>query len=172
MATFSKQLVDEICDRISKGETLTKICSTIKDHNGNRVLTFDVIRWLRSDQKRYKEFQVDYKEARQIQYEIMADQIFDICDDNSKDFVEATDRNGEPYMKFDNEHYQRSRLRVDTRKWFLSKVLPKIYGDKVHVDQSGTVEHTHQHTTADDIPFDKIAAKAGIKSVTKPETKH
>jgi hypothetical protein len=25
----------------------------------------------------------------------------------------------------------RNRLRIDTRKWVLSKVLPKIYGDKV-----------------------------------------
>ncbi len=31
---------------------------------------------------------------------------------------------------------QRSRLRVDTRKWLLSKALPKIYGDKLtHVGE-------------------------------------
>jgi hypothetical protein len=29
------------------------------------------------------------------------------------------------------ENLQRSRLRVDTRKWLLSKALPKIYGDKL-----------------------------------------
>ncbi|KKL27179.1 hypothetical protein LCGC14_2387790, partial [marine sediment metagenome] len=27
-------------------------------------------------------------------------------------------------------------LRVDTRKWYLSKVLPKLYGDKTHMEVS------------------------------------
>ena len=35
------------------------------------------------------------------------------------------------------------RIRVDSRKWLLSKVLPKIYGDKV--DVSGLIKHDHQH---------------------------
>ena len=38
----------------------------------------------------------------------------------------------------DNEHMQRSRLRVDTRKWLLAKVLPKVYGDKLqHTGEGG-----------------------------------
>jgi hypothetical protein len=28
---------------------------------------------------------------------------------------------------------------VDSRKWLLSKVLPKVYGDKVAVDHAGGV---------------------------------
>jgi hypothetical protein len=36
--------------------------------------------------------------------------------------------------RFDAEHVQRSRLRLDTRKWLLSKALPKVYGDKVQSD--------------------------------------
>jgi len=36
----------------------------------------------------------------------------------------------------EDEDPKRSRLRVDTRKWILSKVLPKAYGDKI--------EHNHQ----------------------------
>ena len=35
------------------------------------------------------------------------------------------------------EHIQRSRLRVDTRKWYLSKLNPKKYGDKVDVTTKG-----------------------------------
>jgi hypothetical protein len=31
------------------------------------------------------------------------------------------------------EHIQRSRVRIDTRKWMLSKMLPKSYGDKTEV---------------------------------------
>lgn len=37
----------------------------------------------------------------------------------------------------------RDRLRVDTRKWLLSKVLPKVYGDKiVHSgDDANPIKH-------------------------------
>jgi hypothetical protein len=33
-------------------------------------------------------------------------------------------------MVVDHENIQRARLRVDSRKWILSKMLPKIYGDR------------------------------------------
>jgi hypothetical protein len=32
---------------------------------------------------------------------------------------------------------QRDRLRVDARKWLLSKMLPKKYGDKLDVTSDG-----------------------------------
>jgi hypothetical protein len=35
------------------------------------------------------------------------------------------------------EHINRSRLRVDTRKWYLSKLAPKRYGEKVDVNVGG-----------------------------------
>jgi hypothetical protein len=38
----------------------------------------------------------------------------------------------------DHEVINRSRLRVDTRKWYASKVLPKKYGD------SSTLKHSDQ----------------------------
>ena len=37
-----------------------------------------------------------------------------------------------------NEHIQRSRLRVDARKWIAAKLLPKRYGDKLqHTGDGG-----------------------------------
>ena len=41
------------------------------------------------------------------------------------DIIDIADESGDPH---------RSRLRVDTRKWLLSKALPKIYGDRLEVD--------------------------------------
>jgi len=38
--------------------------------------------------------------------------------------------------QLNGDHVQRSRLRIETRKWILSKALPKIYGDKVAVTDS------------------------------------
>jgi hypothetical protein len=56
----------------------------------------------------------------------MADEVVDISDDARNDFVEREDAS----RVANQEHIQRSRLRVDTRKWLLSKCLPKIYGDR------------------------------------------
>lgn len=34
----------------------------------------------------------------------------------------------------------RSRLRVDTIKWYASKIAKKRYGDKIEVEHSGSIE--------------------------------
>ncbi len=59
-----------------------------------------------------------------------ADEIVDISDDGRNDTY--IDDNGNE--RTDNERVARSRLRVDTRKWMLSKMLPKVYGDKLDVN--------------------------------------
>lgn len=54
--------------------------------------------------------------------DLIADEIFEIADNGaSKDML----------IKDDNVKVQRDRLRVDSRKWLLSKLNPKKYGDKV-----------------------------------------
>lgn len=68
----------------------------------------------------------------------MADDLLDIVDDSSGDYV-VRERDGERITVVDHEHIQRSRLRADTRKWLLSKALPKIYGDKIDLKHSGAV---------------------------------
>jgi hypothetical protein len=45
-----------------------------------------------------------------------------------------------PGYRANGEHIQRSKLRVDTRKWFLSKLKPKVYGDKSAVELSGNLD--------------------------------
>ena len=55
----------------------------------------------------------------------MAEEILEISDDSSQDTYLT-----EQGAKADNEWINRSRLRVDTRKWLLSKCLHKVYGDR------------------------------------------
>lgn len=69
--------------------------------------------------------------------EARADKIFDdmlsIADENSRDtFI---DDNG--VERTNQDVIQRSRLMVDTRKWVLSKLAPKKYGDKLDVTTDG-----------------------------------
>lgn len=58
----------------------------------------------------------------------MAEEIVEIADDG------ANDIDGD---KVDHENVQRSRLRVDARKWVAARLLPKRYGDRIQAD----VEH-------------------------------
>lgn len=61
----------------------------------------------------------------------MADELLEVADDARNDWMERQDDNGGSSWKVNGEHIQRSRLRVDTRKWMLSKALPKVFGDKI-----------------------------------------
>jgi hypothetical protein len=67
----------------------------------------------------------------------MFDDLIEIADDGRNDFMEHENENGGTWWEFKNEHVLRSRLRVDTRKWYLSKVMPKKYGEKLDVTSDG-----------------------------------
>lgn len=117
---YTKRLGEKICERIASGESVNSICRS--DGMPSKAT---VMRWLLSDSPKFKWFCDQYAKARRIQYELMADEITDICDDGRNDYVEREDGT----MAVNSEVVARSRLRVDTRKWFLSKVLPK-FSDK------------------------------------------
>lgn len=91
-----------------------------------------VLRWLGKDE--HAAFREQYARAREAQADVLADESIEIADDATNDWMEvnAADEKGEKY-RLNGEHVQRSRLRVDTRKWFASKLAPKKYGDKLAV---------------------------------------
>jgi hypothetical protein len=88
-----------------------------------------------------------YAKAKEHQASIMAEEIISIADDSSDDelFVECEDGSGKSAKRVQNSEFiNRSRLRVDARKWVASKLLPKKYGDKIGVEHSGEVGVTIQ----------------------------
>jgi hypothetical protein len=64
-----------------------------------------------------------------------AEDIIEISDDGSRDYVATSDEDGA--HRVDHDHVSRSRLRVDSRKWLLSKLAPKKYGDRVGLEHYG-----------------------------------
>lgn len=66
----------------------------------------------------------------------MADEICTIADDGTNDYVEEQRKNGAVII-CDQEHINRSRLRVDARKWVAAKLLPKKYGEKTQITGDG-----------------------------------
>lgn len=89
-----------------------------------------VYRWLLATHNTdLDKFRDNYALAREIQYQRMSDEILDIADDGTNDYVYDNSLEGD-LCRVNPEAIGRSRLRVDTRKWFMSKVLPK-FKDKV-----------------------------------------
>ena len=80
-------------------------------------------------------FAARYARAREILVEVMAEDILQIADDSGVDVT--IDDEGRP--RVNGEAINRARLRVDTRKWLMSKVAPKKYGDKVDVGVDGSI---------------------------------
>jgi hypothetical protein len=78
----------------------------------------------------HPEFAEQYARARELQAERFADDIIEIADDKSEDVY------GELEMP-NSVAVARAKLRIDSRKWIASKLLPKKYGDKLQTEVSG-----------------------------------
>lgn len=125
---YSRELADEICDRISGGETLTSICDDA--HMPQRQA---VLRWKRED---LDGFSIRYARAREDQRELWSDEMVDIGDDGRNDWMEKRVGRDETIVVLNKEAVERSKLRSDNRKWLLTKLDRGTYGDKV--------ENTHK----------------------------
>ena len=77
-----------------------------------------------------------YAQAREFQADTIFDEMFDIADDASNDWMLR--KQGEDDIEVINhEHVQRSKLRIDTRKWALARMAPKKYGEKIETTLKG-----------------------------------
>jgi hypothetical protein len=63
--------------------------------------------------------------------------LLEISDDGRNDWMQRRGNDERGGWELNGEHIQRSRVRIDTRKWLLSKMLPKVYGDKSEVAGTG-----------------------------------
>lgn len=121
---YTDELAVRICELMEGGESLNRICRR-PDMPGRSTVHL----WL----QRNKDFRAMYETAREVMLDLMADELLEIADDSAGDVKFDSDGNPRP----NNEFINRSRLRVDTRKWILSKLLPKKYGDKITQEVQG-----------------------------------
>jgi hypothetical protein len=111
-------ILDKVLIRIENGEALRTI---LKDDDMPSSRTF--FKWLDSNELYVKQ----YARACEIRAENLFDEIIEIADDSSGDT--KYDKDGNSYL--DNEYVQRSRVKIDARKWVLGKLNPKRFSDKV-----------------------------------------
>ncbi len=122
---YTDKLADKICQMIAQGQSVRSICAK-KDMIS--MQTF--FRWLRENDK----FREQYARACEERSYMHAEDIIEIADNASNDYMEKLE--GDGYI-FNSENVQRSRLRIDTRKWLMSKLNPKVYGDKLDMTTNG-----------------------------------
>jgi hypothetical protein len=125
--SYTPEIGDKICEAIAtSADGLRTIC---KREGMPAVRT--VLNWLAQGSKEdsSKELQAflhQYAHAREAQADFLVEEMLSIADDGNSDLTET-----EEGTTVNNEVIQRSRLRVDTRKWIASKLRPKKYGDKL-----------------------------------------
>lgn len=139
---FTQDMAAEICSRLADGESLRSICAD--DHMPSKTT---VCNWLFDKDK--ADFLDQYARAREMQAELMADELNDIADDGTNDWM-RTHGEGSVGWKANGEAIQRSKLRIDTRKWIAAKLLPKKYGERTTIDQTLTVNNRPPNEYSDD----------------------
>ena len=126
---YSKKQIEtifkEICIQISEeGKSLRAV---LKPKSMPDMVTF--YKWLDNDDNKIKQ----YARATKQRADVIFEEIVVIADDQEGDVYENKDGNEVTNHNVIN----RSRLRVDARKWVVSKMNPKKYGDKVDVTSDG-----------------------------------
>ena len=123
-SSFTQEVADIICERLADGESLRSICEA--DGMPSKATVFN---WLLKPE--HSGFFDQYTRARELQADSHVDEMPDIADDSSNDYITKTNADGSTYEQVNSEHIQRSRLRIDTRKWIAERMRPKKYGAKV-----------------------------------------
>ena len=127
--TYNEEIASLICARMADGESLRSIC---RDDAMPALST--VFLWV----SKHSEFSEQYKLAMASRADAMFEDMIEIADDGRNDYIVS----GDGDERFNTEHVQRSRLRLDTRKWMLSKMLPKKYGEKIEEQKPDDVDPT------------------------------
>ncbi len=128
---YNQEIANEICKIISTTSSgIKKLCREnphLPDHT-------TIFQW----RFEKEEFSRQYDDAKKAQIEILVEELREIADDSDNDTMINPDTGREVV---NNECVQRSRLKLDTRKWLASKLLPKLYGEKQTVDTTVIVKH-------------------------------
>lgn len=126
-STYTQAVGEAICARLAKGESLRAIC-----RDADMPSESSVRWWVVNDAQG---FAAQYARARDIGLDCIAEEIREIADTPAPGEVSTTKEWGTEIKRGDMLEHR--RLQVDSRKWYLSKLAPKRYGDKQQVEHSG-----------------------------------
>lgn len=126
--TYDPEKLAEICQRLSAGEPLTRICAD--DHLPDPSTVW---RW-EKDATYGKEVAQAIARARELGEVALLEQCLEIADDEKHDWVMS--KKG---VITDEVAIGRAKLRIHTRLQLLAKFNPRKWGDKVEVEHKGQI---------------------------------
>ena len=121
--------IDDIFQKITEGNSIRHILKDNPDLPSRKTF----LEWLAKD----KELSSHYARICDVRSDIIFDEMMDIADDGTNDYMTKMIGDGIEIQVLNHEHIQRSKLRIDTRKWILAKMNPKKYSDKVDITSDG-----------------------------------
>ncbi len=124
---YSQELATKVCTELATGKSMRTVCKP-----DDMPDMSSVFRWLAA----YPDFCKQYTRAKEEAADALAEETLEIADSGENDWMASNDPDN-PGYRFNGEHIQRSKLRVDTRKWYLSKIKPKKYGEKLQTELTG-----------------------------------
>lgn len=154
-SSYTPEIAQEILERLAAGESLRGICRDL-----HMPSDASVRRWAVDD---VDGFSSRYAQARDIGLDTLADEILEISNTPKVGVRREQSKEGTKVVEEDMLGHR--KLQVDARKWYLSKLAPKKYGDKQQVALSG-------HLAVGDMSEDEIRAELAALSATgvlKPE---
>jgi len=160
---YTEELADTICARLVEGESLKAICREDGMPSASTVFV-----WL----DLHEEFRTKYARARELQAELQVDEMTEIADDGQNDWMERKNANGENIgWKENGEALTRSKLRLEQRRWFAEKLLPKKYGAKMAIGGANDLPPVKTEQTLDvsGLPTEVLAAIMAAKNAVKQD---
>lgn len=134
---YSDELAQSIIERLCDGESLRSIC-----RDDGYPTRYTIFNWCDSNPA----FAAKYARARQVQADALFDDMLEIADDASNDYMEKRNKEGDVTgYEINGEHHARTKMRLETRKWYAEKLKPKVYGVKAVIeggDEPVRLQHT------------------------------
>jgi hypothetical protein len=128
---YSQELADYICRIVSTNRLGLHSIYNAKNPDGSKKFPLfpdpSTIQDWRLD---YPEFSSQYGDAVKNRALYASEELMEMACDETNDYYvddKGTERPNAVAVA-------RSKLKIDTLKWIVAKVLPKIYGDKLHVE--------------------------------------
>lgn len=128
--SYTPEIAQEILERLAAGESLRAICRDV-----HMPSDMTVRRWVIND---VDGFASQYAQARDIGLDVIADEILEISDTPMEGV--RTERSADGTKEVLEDMLGHRKLQVDARKWYLSKLAPKKYGDKQDINLTGKVD--------------------------------
>ncbi len=135
--TYTPEIGKSICESIAtSSKSMKTICSELN------LSINTVLDWLdyKGDNEHIKGFSQLYARAKELQADYLFEEMIEIADDGSNDYMTIT-KGDQTYNVEDKEVTNRSKLRIDVRKFAASKLRSKKYGDKLELsgDQANPI---------------------------------